>query len=219
MKPSDLPDDQRSIELIPKMHRRNILWAMNSFPFANAAKFAGLAVVAMLFVNCASFNPKVREQSKISVSEKSEGYAILYDLVSDEKHISKLSIIKRERPEFKSLIKRIAVAAKETATGFEAFAKKDPQLNLKVTHLPMAEQKARDSISSQMGKQILTSSGDPFESKLLMTQVEGLNYAAHLAQVLAEMETDLTRKQFLEKAAQKFTGLHDEVYQMLLKAH
>ncbi|MEO6183870.1 MAG: hypothetical protein ABIP76_12150 [Verrucomicrobiota bacterium] len=192
---------------------------MNSFPFATTVKLCGIVATAMLSMSCAAFNHKTAEQSRISVSEKNEGYAILYDLVSDEKHISKLLIIKKERPEFKTLIKRIAASAKETATGLEAFAKKDRRLNLKITHLPAVEQKTRDSITSQMGKQILTSSGDSFESKLLMTQVEGLNYAAHLAKVLSEMETDLARKQFLQNASEKFVGLHDEVYQMLLKAH
>lgn len=192
---------------------------MNSFPIARAVKIFSLITTAMLCVNCASFDRKTGEQPEISVSEKSEGYAILYDLVSDEKQISKILIIKKERPEFKTLVKRIASAAKETARGLEAFAKKDPQLNLKTTRLPTVEQKTRDSIAAQTGKEILKSSGDPFEAKLLMTQVEGLNYAAHLTKVLAEMETDLKRRQFLQNASGKFTGLHDEVYQMMLKAH
>jgi hypothetical protein len=192
---------------------------MNSFSVATVLKLFGLVITAMLFVGCASFNPKPAEQPKISVSEKSEGYALLYDLVSDEKQISKILIIKKERPEFRDLVKRIAATAKETARGLENFAKKAPQLNLKITHLPVMERKARDSIAAETENEILKSSGGPFESKLLMAQVEGLNYAAHLAKVLAETEADLTRKQFLQSASWKFDRLRDEVYQMMIKIH
>ena len=186
-------------------------------PFLTIVKLFPVVVMAMLFVNCATSNRKNVDPPKVSVSEKSEGYAILYDLVSDEKNIKILSFIKRERPEFKALLKRISATAKETATGLETFAKKDPQLNLKITHLPLLEQKTRESIGAQTQKQILKNSGEALESLLLMTQVESMNYAAHLAKVLAERETDSARRQFLQNASAKFAGLHDEVYQMLLK--
>ena len=186
---------------------------------ANYIRIFSVTISMMLFVNCATSNRKSVEQPTVSVSQRSEGYAILHDLVSDEKNIKLLSFIKRERPEFKALLKRIAATAKETAEGLESFAKKDAQMNLKITRLPTVEQQTRDSIAAETQKQILKSSGDSLESRLLMTQVESMNYAAHLAKVLAAMEVDLARKQFLQNASVKFAALHDEVYQMLLKGN
>ncbi len=196
----------------PASPRRRLLFQRA----ANSIKILCLTISTTLFVNCTTSHHKNAPQPALSVSQKSEGYAILYDLVSDEKNISKLSFIKKERPEFKAVLKKIAATAKETAEGLETFAKKDAQMNLKITHLPTVEQKTRESIAAETQKQILKSSDDVLESKLLMTQVESMNYAAHLAKVLAALETDLSRKQFLQNASLKFAALHDEVYQMLL---
>src|ERR1700687_5260334 len=54
---------------------------------------------------------------------------------------------------------------------------------LKVTHLPRIEQAARDSIDKETSKQILHSQGVDLEFNTVSSQLGGMNYAAHLAEV------------------------------------
>jgi hypothetical protein len=64
-------------------------------------------------------------------------------------------------------------------------------------------------------KQLLFSSGKTFENRLLLTQVESMNYAAHLAQVLHDQEDNPLRQEFLATLAQRCTALHDRVIDLL----
>ena len=84
-----------------------------------------------------------------------------------------------------------------------------------MTNLPEIELKTRDAIESTMTKQLLTSSGTTFERRLLFTQAESMNYAAHLTAVLHDQGDNQLRKQFLATLSQKCTTLHDQVVDLL----
>src|ERR1700692_3539633 len=87
--------------------------------------------------------------TRVTVSELSAGYALLYDVVSKEKQSSLLSIIKKESPELKSLLERIADTSKATIKEVTAWRRIAPPLNLKATHLPRIEQATRESIDKE----------------------------------------------------------------------
>jgi hypothetical protein len=144
------------------------------------------------------------------------GYALLFDLLGDEKDVSKLLIIKRERPELRNLVKEIshrsAIAHKE----LETFAKADKRLNLKDRALPVAESKTRESIGKARGKQLLGDKGKEFELHLLLTQNEALTYGAHLASIIAAHESNSARAQFLQELSQSLGQLQEQVVAMLL---
>ena len=97
----------------------------------------------------------------------------------------------------------------------ESFQKNDQHLNLKRTNLPELEQKTRAAIESTETKQLLFSSGKKFEVRFLFTQADAMNYAAYLAQVLHDQETDPLRKKFLATVAERCTTLHDHVMELL----
>ena len=108
---------------------------------------SGLSItLAAIWVlsGCAILEPRTKEDAptNVNVSEISDGYALLYDLVSKEKQSSLLSIIKKESPELKSLLERISETSKATAKELETLTRINPPLNLKVTHLPRIEQAA-----------------------------------------------------------------------------
>jgi hypothetical protein len=151
----------------------------------------------------------------VNVSEISAGYALLYDLVSKEKQSSRLSIIKKESPELKSLLERISDTSKATAKELETLARKNPPLNLKATHLPRIEQAARESIDKETSNEMLRSKGVDLEFNMVSSQLAGMNYAAHLARSLAVVETNSRRKEFLQRTDRKFSELHAQVYKML----
>ena len=151
----------------------------------------------------------------LKVSDISEGYALLYDLLSKEKQSSLLSIFKEESPELKSLLERISETSKATATELEILARLNPPLNLKVTHLPRIEQAARDSIDKETSKEILHSKGVALEFNMVSSQLAGMNYAAHLARSLAVVETNPRRKEFLQRTDRNYSKLHGQMYKML----
>jgi len=166
---------------------------------------------------CAILEPRTKEDAptNVNVSEISEGYALLYDLVSKEKQSSLLSIIKKESPELKSLLERISETSKATAKELETLARINPPLNLKVTHLPRIEQATRESIDKETSKEMLHSKGVDLEFNMVSSQLAGMNYAAHLARSVAAVETNPVRKEFLRRTDRKFSELHGQVYKML----
>ena|ERR1700730_1035469 len=181
---------------------------------------SGLSItLAAIWVlsGCASLEPRAKEGApiKVNATEISEGYALLYDLVSKEKQSSLLSIIKKESPELKLLLDRISETSKATARELDTLARIDPPLNLKMTNLPRIEQVARESIHKETSKEILHTDGVDLEFHMVSSQLAGMNYAAHLARSLAMVETNPRRKEFLQRTDRKFSDLHGQVYKML----
>ena len=95
-------------------------------------------------------------------------YSLLYQLLEQQKNVSKLLIIKRERADLKRLIKSIASASAAGAKTLEKFAKEDG-LPLKQSSLPPGEAATREAIADTRTKELLAASGDDFELSLLMT--------------------------------------------------
>jgi hypothetical protein len=145
------------------------------------------------------------------------GYALLFDLLADEKDVALLRFIKHEQPELKILIGDISRVSGEAYARLEEFGKADPKLNLKNEGLPLAELAARKSISTMKTRALLHETGAEFEVELLLSQTEALVYGANLAQVLAASETDSQRARYLRDTADRLLQLNRRVIQMLLK--
>jgi hypothetical protein len=167
---------------------------------------------------CASLEPEAKDDvpANVKAFEMSEGYALLYDLVSKEKQASLLGMIKKESPELKALLERISETSKATAKEMEALAKINPPVNLKVTHLPRMEQATRDSIDRDTSRELLRSDGVVLEFNMVSSQLSAMNYAAHLARSLAVVEANPQRKEFLQRTARKYAELYGQVHKMLL---
>jgi hypothetical protein len=145
------------------------------------------------------------------------GYALLSDLLGDEKDVSLLRFIKREQPELKNLINDISRVSAAAHTQLAEFAATDPTINIKNEGLPLAELATRKSISTMKTRMLLHDKGAEFELQLLLSQNEALVYGANLAQVLASSETDSGRAQFFRQTADRLLHLDERVVQMLLK--
>lgn len=170
-----------------------------------------------LLSGCALLEPRAKNDAptNVNVSERSAGYALLYELATQQKHSNLLSLIKRESPELKELLERISKTSEATATELELLAKMNPPLNLKVTHLPRIEQATRDSIAKETGKEILHTNGVMMEFTMVSSQLAGMNYAAHLARTLALVEGNARRRAFLQRTDRTYSELHDQVQKML----
>jgi hypothetical protein len=124
-------------------------------------------------------------------------------------------LIKHTNSSVADVIKEIARACGQAKKELGRFQGNDPHLNLKMTDLPPIEQQTRAAIASTVTKQLLTSGGKTFERRLLFTQAEAMNYAAHLAKVLGDQEKDPHRQEFLAALSQQCATLHDRVVDLL----
>jgi hypothetical protein len=189
---------------------------------AGAYFAGGVCFFALTFLTaCASFKHQDQDTASASNAPSTNlcenGYALLYDLLGDEKDVSKLLIIKRERPELKTLIKEISQKSGEDHKHIGEFGKTNSQVNLKAKALPPAELETRKAISKAKTKELLTEKGKDFELQLLLSQNEALVYGTHLAGTTAKSESDPTRAQFLQQLSGELGQLRQKVLTMLME--
>jgi hypothetical protein len=141
--------------------------------------------------------------------------SLLYDLLGDEKNVSKLLLIKRERRELHDVIRNISSTADAARKRLEKLAAEDATLTLKASALPPGEAATRASESKARGSELLHASGADFEFKLLLTQSEALAYAVHLAKVAAENESSPERARVFAEISAELNARHKEVVNLL----
>jgi len=170
----------------------------------------------LLLAGCESVPAPVAGTADHPPGPTGHGYALLFDLLGDEKNVAKLLLIKRESAALREVIKEISAQAGRAHQQLEAFAKEDRRLNLKDLGLPAAEVETRKKISSLRGKQLLGSKGGEFELNLLMTQEMALTYGIQLAEVTAAHESDPIRAKFLRQLSHDFGSLEQKVMALML---
>jgi hypothetical protein len=79
----------------------------------------------------------------------------------------------------------------------------------------VGEVAARKAISKTKEHTLLHSKDAEFEFQLLLTQVEALNYGAHLAMVVAENEPNADRTRDFLRLSSQFRELNEQVLAML----
>jgi hypothetical protein len=146
---------------------------------------------------------------------RNQGYSLLHKLLSDEKELSKLLVIKKENSDAGALIKEISQVAADAVKQLEAFSKADSHLHLNMPGLPQVEAQARDLISKTEAKELITKSGEKFEMRVLITQADALRYASALAAAISAHEGDQNRKKFLAATSEKFQELHQKLIDLM----
>jgi hypothetical protein len=146
---------------------------------------------------------------------RDEGYSLLYTLADKQSNVDKVLIIKHASEKVSVEIKQIAQVFSQAKKQLDEFAKQDGSLNFKMSHLPPMEEKTRAAIESTTTKDLLFSSGKAFELRLLLTQVQALDYASHLANQLAGQNGNTKRKEFLTQFARQCEQHHKQVIDLL----
>ena len=146
---------------------------------------------------------------------RDEGYSLLYTLADKQSNVGKILIIKSANAKVSTEIKQIAQIFSEAKERLDGFAKEDSGLSFKLSHLPSMEEKTRAAIQSTTTKDLLFSSGKTFELRLLLTQVQALDYASHLAGQLADVDGNVKRKEFLTQFAKQCEEHHKQVVEMV----
>ena len=194
------------------MRAKRALWVWTAWP----PLCLSLGCLLLAGAVCeASERPGKAEIRPVAGQFDHHGYALLADLCGDEKDVSKLRFLKRERPELKALLQEIAATNRIAHETLQRFAKADPALDLKDIGLPAAEVAARKAISKFKEKAILSSKGKELEVQLLLDQSEALTYGAHLAGVIAMAEPDAQRREFLEQLAVTLGKLQQRILRTL----
>jgi hypothetical protein len=185
-----------------------------------------VAAVLVLSSGCTFFKEKKAEVSKPLIEAKEEkiepvrvddlvaGYALLGQLMGDEKDLSKLLIIKKERPELNAVVKRISETAKLSHDHLVALQGKH---GFDRDNLPPTESAARKLISNHRAKELILEGGKNFELKLLLAQNEALTYGAALAEALAKREPDSKQQQWLLNLSNSLSGLQKQVYDLFFQ--
>jgi hypothetical protein len=147
-------------------------------------------------------------------SNLSGGYSLLAQLMEDEREVDMIFLMKDAPKEVAETVKEIARFSKE---GKEKLAEltRGTGIALDRSPLPKIEKEAREAIARTTAGQ-LVGSGEDFPKKLLLTQVQAMNYMAHLAQVLAAHEKNNARRQFLRETEATAQRLHARVVRQLI---
>src|SRR6266478_2523538 len=157
-----------------------------------------LALIIILLVSGCATPPSDPPATPVAPGH---GYALLYDLLGDERNLSKLLIVKRERQELGILVKQVSQTCGHGYQQLEKFAKADGRVDLKDQGLPADEIETRKEIIRTRRKELLTVKGKEFELQLLLNQNEALTYGSHLAATVARDEESSERAAFLRQLA------------------
>ena len=177
-----------------------------------------LMIVAFVYTLAGCQSPEIKPirvgGGKDSI--RNNCYGLLYQLLNEQKDVSLLRFIKREHPDVKELVKRIASTSGAGAKLLSEFAKQDRSIDLNDLRLPPGEVATRDAIGKTRKKELLGQSGDRFELSLLLTQIEALSYAGHLAKIASQNEPQPDRAQGVARMSVELLSLYEEVFKLLL---
>jgi hypothetical protein len=130
--------------------------------------------------------PETAPRADAQIAERNNAASLLANLLGDEKNLSKLLIIKGNTEELGKLVKELSKTAGAGSDQLEKLAKQDKTLDLHAERLPPGEKAAREAESKTSEYRLLHSSGRAFELNVLLTQIQALDYGAHLAKIAAD---------------------------------
>jgi len=157
----------------------------------------------------------VPEANNANLLIRNNALALLNDLMNDEKNLSKVLIVKHNSDELGKLVKTISETAGNAAKLLEEYSKSDGGIDFKRLDLPPGEAATRKLIAKTKEHELLSSKDAEFEFQLLLTQVEALNYGAHLAMVIADSEKDPSRTREFLRLGSELRDLRERVEAML----
>ena len=97
------------------------------------------------------------------------GYALLYEMLEQERQVAQLLLIKVERDSLETVIRAIAKTCDDAYERLVSLGKADPGLDLVDTGLPIEEVRTRQAIAATRRDQLLAASGRELELQLLLT--------------------------------------------------
>lgn len=156
-----------------------------------------------------------REPAPVRAAPSGHGYALLYELLGQERQVSMLLVVKGERDALERVIDDIAEVCADAYEELGELAEADPRLDLADTGLPAEERKTREAIAATRRDQLLAASGSELELQLLLAQNEALVYLTHLVDTLSRSEPDPARLAFVRALWKELARLQGDVGALL----
>jgi len=148
----------------------------------------------------------------------SEGYALLYKVLSDQSGVDRLFVFRSASGPTKQLVQSIAQTCRDGKQHLDQRQEtlKAEGIGFDARGLPVIEAESRTILASRSSSQLLT--GGRFEVNLLLTQSEATRYIAALAKALADHDGNEKRSQWLNDLSQQMFELQDQVAERLTVA-
>lgn len=142
-----------------------------------------------------------------------DGFTLLYELMDKESDVDKILIFRNASIPTQTIVREIAKVCTGAKQHLDRLAEQNPLLRMDHHDLPRAEMDTREAIEWATTKKLLL--GVEFELKLILTQISATEYAAFLAQTLADRDQDKERKAWIKDLAKSFQDLHQKIVQRL----
>jgi hypothetical protein len=146
---------------------------------------------------------------------RSNAAGLLYDLLEQEKNVSKVFAVKDASKQVVNLVTLIAATALVEDKELTQLAAADSGLNIKSMALPPGETAARAAESKSEEYDLLFSSGANFEFNLLLSQAQAEDYGWHLAKVAAENSTLPSEKKTFTNISMQMEHLYEETVKQM----
>jgi hypothetical protein len=188
-------------------------------PLLKIQRSLAVILIGGLLTACAPLKPAAIAPADSPAAKKlairNNAASLLYDLLGDEKNVSKVLAIKHHSEELGRLIQTISTAAGEKQQQLERLAKEDPNLNLHDLGLPPGEMAAREGTGKSKEYDLLFTFDQTFEFNLLMTQAEALNYGWHLAKVAADNSVLPEEVEKFNAISRQMENLYRQVFKQM----
>jgi hypothetical protein len=186
----------------------------------SALVFTCLVFAALQVLGCKTSEtpPPPQPEKKLDPKQlqtRNNAAALLFDLLIDEKNVSKLFILKGGRDDLKQLVRSISKATGDGADKLKAMAKADPTLDLELLALPKGEVQTREAIAKTTKDELLGTSGAELESNLLLSQANALRYGSHLATVAASNSSRKNQIDEFKALSATLENLYKQVVAMM----
>ena len=170
----------------------------------------------------AEAQPQQRADAKNQRAILNEGYSTLYKDLDDLSKIHLIFLVKSEAKPVNDMTTAVTEYADSLKSTLERVARDYPAVNIKLTPLPVIEQRTRDA----MGKERLLSfapivglTGESFDRRVLQSLEGVLNHLRFTAKALADEEPEPSLKQIATTAHDKLDQLYKQVVDMLTEKY
>jgi len=184
-----------------------------------ATRAAGVSLLALLAGACATSKPQEPPRETGDHRTVAEGYGLLYGIVSQQKDLKKLLLIKIESDPVDRVISEIADYTGELTAKLEDMARRYPALTIHTQFLPEVEVKTRESITAEATDTFMSKKGKEFERELLLKQRSALEQEQNMAKVMVAIETSEERRSFWRQVEKRFGELRGDVETLLRQAY
>ena len=154
---------------------------------------------------------KRKEAPAPAATPLSDGYSLLAQLLGKEAQVGMVLMVKTTPEDVAGTIRDIAEFASKRHEELKKLAE-GSEIVLNRSNLPKIEVEARAAIEKTQVEELLKRRDREFAVLLLNGQVQGLDYMKHLCDVLAAIEKNGDRKEFLEETGREAWKLRGRAF-------